>query len=240
MKMDEFDGKQFLAAVRGADFAHAGETDAIDLVFNCISAKPDWQVLDIGCGRGGTANYVNQHGWGCVHGIDIDESSISYARSNFPSLRFDACEMEQVGTRFPNQFDLLYLFNVFYAASQKTEAMTSFRKAAKSGGLLCIFDYVYYQPEKDLPAVFQGQRPATVQELRSSAESTGWSIIENKNLDREYIAWYQSLLCRFDNADLYGCYSAATVEDVRMRYAELLLTLENGTLGGCLLIAQAV
>ncbi len=63
MRMDEFDGKKFLATVRGEDFAHAGEKDAIDLVFERIPAQSNWKVLDVGCGRGGTAHYVNQRGW---------------------------------------------------------------------------------------------------------------------------------------------------------------------------------
>src|ERR1700679_1547306 len=71
MKMNNFDGKAFLATVRGEDFAHAGEEEAIDLAFAGIGAQPDWQVLDAGCGRGGTADYVNRHGWGNVVGIDI-------------------------------------------------------------------------------------------------------------------------------------------------------------------------
>ncbi len=41
MKMDEFDGKKFLAAVRGEDFAHAGEKESIDMVFDRIHALPN-------------------------------------------------------------------------------------------------------------------------------------------------------------------------------------------------------
>ncbi|MBX9666933.1 MAG: class I SAM-dependent methyltransferase [Candidatus Obscuribacterales bacterium] len=88
MKMDEFDGKRFLATVGGDDFALAGEIEAIDLVFESMPTMPDWKVLDVGCGRGGTASYVHRKGWGQVTGIDIDQHSIDYAKERYPSLEF--------------------------------------------------------------------------------------------------------------------------------------------------------
>lgn len=239
MRMDEFDGKKFLATVRGEDFAHAGERESIDLVFERIPAQPNWKVLDVGCGRGGTAHYVNQHGWGDVVGVDIDESSIEYAKEKYPELDFSVCAMESVGTQFPEEFDLLYLFNVFYASNNKLEAMKSFRKAAKPGATLCIFDYVNYKPEKNLPAVFLGQTPSTPAEFDEFMKEACWETLRNENLDQQYIKWYRNFLARFDDPALKNNYSAEDIESVRSKYAELLAAHESGALGGVLLLAQA-
>lgn len=239
MKMDEYDGKQFLATVRGEDFAHAGELESIDLVFRSIPARPDWRVLDVGCGRAGTANYVNQRGWGNVVGVDIDQSSIDYAQAKYPALQFAVCDMETVGTRFPAQFNLIYLFNVFYASSEKRDAMLSFRQAAKPGALLCIFDYVTYKPEEPLPAVFLGQTPATADEFATFANDASWDVYVNRNLDKEYVRWYQEFLQRFDAPAVKNQYPSELIENVRSQYAGLLGALENGILGGVLLIARA-
>lgn len=240
MKMDEYDGKRFLATVRGDDFAHAGERESIDLVFASIPTRPSWKVLDVGCGRGGTAAYVQNHGWGEVEGIDIDQHSIDYAREKYPGLNFHVCAMEEVGDRFHEQFDLLYLFNVFYASKEKGEAITSFRKAAKQDGFLSIFDYVYYKPEKPLPQVFLGQTPATKEQVYSLLKDASWRLVEDINLDKKYIDWYRKFLDRFDDPELRRGYSEDVIKGVHSTYSELLQSIENGVLGGALLLAQAV
>ena len=55
MRLNSFQGKRLLALARGGDYAHAGETESIDLVWTRLPKKPPQQVLDAGCGRGGTA-----------------------------------------------------------------------------------------------------------------------------------------------------------------------------------------
>jgi SAM-dependent methyltransferase len=239
MKMDEYDGKQFLATVRGDDFAHAGEIEAIELTFSLIPTSPTWRVLDVGCGRGGTAFYVHQRGWGNVAGVDIDEPSIAYSRAKYPELDFGLCSMEEVGSRFPEAFDLLYLFNVFYASKDKQVALDSFRRAAKPGAILCIFDYVLYQPEKTLPEVFLGQTPATVDQFDRLTKESSWDVFRNENLDQKYIEWYQAFLTRFDDVNVTRQYSAETITSVRSRYEELLESIETGHLGGRLILAHA-
>ncbi len=240
MKMDQYDGKRFLAAVRGDDYAHAGEKESIDLVFERIPAQSNWKVLDVGCGRGGTANYVSERGWGQVSGVDIDEPSISYASEKYPNLDFSVCAMESLGVQFPAAFDLLYLFNVFYASSDKLEALKSFRKAAKPGATLCIFDYVNYKPEEKLPAVFLGQTPATPKEFADFMQGASWAVTKNENLDRQYIEWYRKFLARFDTPNLKKDYSEETIDSVRSRYLELLTAHETGALGGVLILAEAL
>src|SRR5579885_1084545 len=177
MKMDEYDGKQFLATIRSADYAHAGEAESIDLVFGMIDSQPSWRILDVGCGRGGTADYVSRHGWGEIAGVDIDEAAIEYARRQYPAHLFSVCDMHSIGERFPGQFDLIYLFNVFYAAQDKQRAVASFRTAAKPDGLLCIFDYVLYDKTRPLPRVFLGQTPATLEEFHELMRTNSWQEI---------------------------------------------------------------
>lgn len=240
MRMDEYDGKRFLAAVRGEDFAHAGEAESIDLVFSRIAPRADWQVADVGCGRGGTANYVREHGWGDVVGVDIDASSIEYAQTKYPALKFSVCSMESIGAKYPEQFDLLYLFNVFYASPEKFAALSSFRQATKHGGTLCIFDYVYYKPDEELPAVFLGQRPATPDEIATGMQETSWKVSTNENLDEKYIEWYRRFVAKFDDPALTAHYAPDVIEGVRSKYAELLASLESGVLGGVLILAHAV
>ena len=76
MRMNSPTGKGILSLVREGDYAHPGEEQAIDLVFAALPKDPDRQVLDLGRGRGGTAAYVQRHGWGRVTGVDIDAETL--------------------------------------------------------------------------------------------------------------------------------------------------------------------
>ena len=64
MRMNSITGKQILALARGGDYAHPGEEEAIELVMAPVAKRPDQVVLDVGCGCGGTAHYLADHGWG--------------------------------------------------------------------------------------------------------------------------------------------------------------------------------
>lgn len=56
-----------LANLRGGDYAHPGDKDAIDMVIRkVLELSPDIQkgiCLDIGSGLGGTANYMYESGF---------------------------------------------------------------------------------------------------------------------------------------------------------------------------------
>jgi SAM-dependent methyltransferase len=239
MRMDNFDGKEFLAQLRGEDFAHAGEREAIDLVFQTVSQDPDRRVLDAGCGRGGTANYVNKQGWGNVSGVDIDAESIAYAQLKYPHLEFRVCDICDVHNAFPSSFDLLYNFNAFYAVEEEQKGLRSLRAAARQGAQLLVFDYVIYKPNAPLPEVMDHQRPATLDEFGTLLDDSGWKQQRLQNLDEEYIRWYTNFLKRFDDPVLKTAYSNDLIERVREKYAGLLGALQEGAMGGLLILAEA-
>jgi SAM-dependent methyltransferase len=240
MRMDNFDGKEFLAQLRGEDFAHAGERQAIDLVFQTVAQDPDRRVLDAGCGRGGTANYVNKQGWGNVSGVDIDAESIAYAQLKYPHLEFRVCDICEVHNVFPSSFDLLYNFNAFYAVQDKQKGLRSLRAAARQGAQLLVFDYVIYKPNDPLPEVMDHQRPATLDEFAALLDDAGWKQQRLQNLDEEYIRWYTNFLRRFDDPLLKRAYPNELIERVREKYAGLLRALEQGSMGGLLIVAEAI
>lgn len=59
--------KKFLSFIRNGDYAHAGEEEAIELAMSGIEKNPQRNILDVGCGLGGTANYLqtllSNNGW---------------------------------------------------------------------------------------------------------------------------------------------------------------------------------
>jgi SAM-dependent methyltransferase len=82
MQMISYTGKHLLALIRGSDYAHAGEEEAIELALRPVPRRASQLLLDVGCGLGGTAKYVQDHGWGTVVGLDVEPDSIVRARSS--------------------------------------------------------------------------------------------------------------------------------------------------------------
>src|SRR5689334_15460967 len=96
-RMNSPQGKAILALVRNGDYAHPGEEDAIALVAGMVPRTGNCRVLDVGCGRGGTAQWFHEHRWGDVVGLDIDAESIAYARRTYPGIEFHACDVLEMG-----------------------------------------------------------------------------------------------------------------------------------------------
>jgi cyclopropane-fatty-acyl-phospholipid synthase len=88
-----------------------------DLVCRKLNLKAGEQVLDIGCGWGGFANFVAEN-YGChVASINISSEQIKYAREYFASdlLRFHQCDYRDVGTYNPHgkKFDKIVSIGMF-------------------------------------------------------------------------------------------------------------------------------
>jgi SAM-dependent methyltransferase len=239
MKMNDYKGKKFLAAVRESDYAHAGEEDAIEITLSGIPKNQNYNILDVGCGRGGTANYVKEQGWGNVVGIDIDEESIEYAKQKYPAGKFYTCGAETASEVVSEKFDVIYLLNVLYAIEDRAEALQSLRRLAKPNSFICLFDYFSYQPEK-FPKEILSRSPSTMNELNKLFDSDGWEIETQSNLDEEYVSWYTEFLARFTRPELHKTYDENEITAVRSKYQALLDSLEYKVLGGILIVSRAV
>ena len=89
-------GKQIISLLREGDFAHPGSEEAIDMVFKNISKKAGRLLLDVGCGLAGTANYLQEKGYGKVTGVELDEGIITLARNKYPHLNLVLADVNKV------------------------------------------------------------------------------------------------------------------------------------------------
>src|ERR1700753_1854553 len=105
--MNSFEGMRVLSLVRDGDYAHAGEEEAIERTMRPIAKRSDQIIIDAGCGRGGTANYLFARGWGKVIGFDIEAASIATARKNYPSVAFFECDICNVDKTISVKADIL-------------------------------------------------------------------------------------------------------------------------------------
>ena len=134
LQLRQYTGKQKVSYLREGDVAHAGEMESIDVVMQSFSKDKDHNILDVGCGLGGTANYIQSNEWGAVTGIDIEEQSILYAKQNYPDLDFYCVDATQVDKTLKNKtFDIIVLFNVYYAFYDQLKTLKALSKITVTG-----------------------------------------------------------------------------------------------------------
>src|SRR3990167_7710451 len=83
-----FQGKNYMSYIRGGDYTHPGEEQAILETLSPFPKDKNRLILDVACGLGGTANFIQKNGWGKVVGFDIEPASIEYAKQNYPGVVF--------------------------------------------------------------------------------------------------------------------------------------------------------
>jgi SAM-dependent methyltransferase len=114
----------------------------IDNLSEHLKPAPNAKILDIACGRGRHAVYLNKKGYD-VTGIDLSEQSIKYARQfEQKHLHFFVHDMRKLSfiNYFDFSFNLFTSFGYFETEKEHVNALKSFRKGLKHDGTL-VLDY---------------------------------------------------------------------------------------------------
>ncbi|OAI49592.1 hypothetical protein AYO45_02230 [Gammaproteobacteria bacterium SCGC AG-212-F23] len=255
-----------LAQLRKGDFAHPGDKEAIDIVLKkiheLISAtdlKAGIKTLDVGSGLGGTAAYIKQKTSFDIEGIEIDKAANAHAKAKYPGIGFHDCDVMSVNTLFQKkQFDLIYLFNVFYAIPDQKICLKQLAAVAKPGALMVIFDYTLCSPEHipSSPHAFSGDlqddkfnmkdladkpmHPVNLQDLKNWLPATGWNLIEIVDLTSEYKRWYEDFLkLMIAHKDtLLKTFTEQSFTKVYETFSALLNALKTKKISGSIIYAK--
>jgi ubiquinone/menaquinone biosynthesis C-methylase UbiE len=240
MNMNSFEGKRILALIREGDYAHAGEEEAIERSFRSIPNDPDSWLLDVGCGRGGTADYLRSNGWGHVEGIDRDNESIEYARVTYPEVTFHVCDVIDVPRTVTRTFDVIYMLNAFYAFDRQREALAELRKVAKPAAQLVIFDYTVGAKAGDAPNPMM-PHAIRLSEIATVLREAGWEPGAIEDLNAEYARWYATFVERIQlkRAEIEKIGGADWYNFVFSMYSGLHGVIAGGGLGGAIVHARA-
>jgi len=242
-RMNSPQGKAILALVRGGDYAHPGEEAVLARVAQALPREAVHRLLDVGCGRGGTADWFVRHGWGTVVGVDIDGESIEYARHRYGGVTFAQADVLALPQLQQEPFDLACLFNSFYAFSDQPAALTSLRKVCRCGACLLIFDYTK-PPDRALPEVLGTEigQPIVLESIAAQMTDANWQLSSVEDWTESYLKAYSDFLARVRTNQ--SAIVALAGEDwyayVEQWYGFLWQSLESGDLGGAVLIARAV
>lgn len=238
--------RSLLSTVRGGDYIHAGDKEAIEIVIQrLLEIAPEIMkgcVLDIGSGLGGTANDMYDVGFQKIYGIDIDQAAVSYAQIRYPHIKFINANANEISDLFfQNEFSLVTLFNVIYAIEDKETLLNQIYSVTKPGGVLVLFDYT----SKDGEFPFQDlsgkvMYPIALNSIQDQLKSSCWEILEVTDLSSQYIDWYKNLLIKIsqEHEKLVQVFSEEDISRVTTTFNILLDWLKDFSLGGVVIYAQ--
>ncbi|MBF0432614.1 MAG: class I SAM-dependent methyltransferase [Fibrobacteria bacterium] len=102
------------------------------------------QILDIGCGPGGTT--VSLTKWGAVHGLEKSEEAYAIVKKKYPSIHLTLGDGNQAAKYYPNKkFDLITAFHVMYHKWIPDDAafLKMVHEMLKPGGCILFTDPAY-------------------------------------------------------------------------------------------------
>jgi SAM-dependent methyltransferase len=241
-RLNSPEAKAILALVREGDYAHPGEEDANACVAEVLSGATIGRALDVGCGRGGTADWFRRDVCASVVGVDIDAASIDYARGQYPQIEFLQGDVAHLSRVVKGPFDLACLFSTFYAFADQPGALREIRALCDTGAHLVVFDYTRPKDGR-LPAALGSEigRPIVAGTFSAMLKETGWNLVSEIDLTRRFVGWYAGLLTRFERKrpEILASAGGDWYEYVTAWYGGLHNALQAGLLGGAVFHAAA-
>ena len=242
MQMNSATGKQILVLVRDGNYAHPGEEQAIELTLAPYPRKWERRVLDLGCGLGGTADYVRRNGWGSVTGVDIDGDTLAAAAQKYKDISFVNADAGSIAGLWQEQFDLIYLFNSFYAFPDQPQALRQMHRVARPAASLVIFEYT------DLDGSFREQvdkdsawwKPINLASFPEQLKDAGWNLDKVYDLTEQYLFWYRELCLRIESkkVEIVARFGSDWYDYTRKTYFDLLSLVERKVVGGAIIRAH--
>jgi SAM-dependent methyltransferase len=241
--MNSFEGMRILSLVREGDYAHAGEEESIELAMKHVPKCRDKVIVDAGCGRGGTAEYIRKNGWGRIIGFDIEPTSIETARRAYPNVEFHVSDVSDADATIKIKADVICMFNAFYCFPDQARALRSLRKIAKPDSKLVVFDHVDRGGYDSGALMDAGSpflpNPLELTELPILLSANGWTMDVVDEVHSEYIRWYAGLVSRIElrRVDIVAFAGDAGYDHVHSLYRGLLNAALQGTLGAAIVAA---
>lgn len=233
--------KKLAAQMRGGDFTHPGNTDAIELALQYLNTTPDHRILDVGCGLGGTAHYLKSNNYGQPIGFDFDINNIDYAQHKYPDIKFHHCDVVNSNSHFGSQhFDIIWLFNAFSMFNDQKQSLRSLSKLVNHNSKILIFDYIEgqnYSKFNWIPS--RAHYPINLARIKQQLTDQGWQITHQIDISVQFKLWYEQDMTNINSQknQLISSYGLDAYNNLFITYHNFYEMFENQLLGGSLIIA---
>lgn len=140
---------------RGMKILTLGRIDKIKKEIVSTWVKPDYDILEIGCGAGTLAAKMTERG-SRVTGIDISEKMLAVARKNAPDAEFIHLTATEIDKLKENKFDCI-VATLSFSELSEDELILVLQSSAvllKEGGKLVVADEVL--PDRWWKRIFTG------------------------------------------------------------------------------------
>jgi len=165
-------------------FSEKGYKRIIDEFLKYFTPAKDLKVMDFGCGTGSFISRFLDYGMQ-LHGMDISQNCINYAKSRYAGILFNIGDIENTG--FPDgTFDVIFLSGVLHHFYDFTKALQECHRVLKKGGVVLGYDphkmnpffWLYRSknsPFNSIKGITENERILTKKEIKDAIKSSGFS-----------------------------------------------------------------
>jgi tocopherol O-methyltransferase len=129
--------------IRGDESKETAQLQLIEHLAQCAGLKANSDILDIGCGYGGSSFYLARHFRASVTGITISPVQVEMATKAAAEEKIDAqfLLMDAEAMNFQKQFDVLWSVESISHYQDRQKFFASAAKLLKPGGCFALIDW---------------------------------------------------------------------------------------------------
>lgn len=226
---------------------HIGGRKATEYLVSKLNLRPQQQVLDIGCGIGGTARYIAAQTGNQVTGIDLTPEFIAVARALSTRVKLDGKLRFETASALnmpfdDASFDTAVTLHVAMNISDRVSLYGEIARVMKPGSVLGVFDVMKKNTDDLVFPLPWAQSPAashleTAQETADLLTAAGFVVSEIE--DRTAIAlefFARSLAIQADGPPPLGVHLMMG-DTGREKFANVLNNIKDGRIAPVQIIA---
>ena len=145
MKKSQIQGELWGKSPNGwAEVQEPNDKPLWDAMLDATEVRKNTIFLDVGCGAGGSTKLAKDRG-AVVHGIDVAEGLLSFAKQIVPNGSFRVADIENLPYD-DNIFDVVYAANSLQYSENRISALQELKRVCKPNGR--VIAGLFGEPEK--------------------------------------------------------------------------------------------
>ena len=191
--------------IYGDEFLSPGGLEKTKALTDLALIEPQSQVLDVGCGIGGTAFHLAQQYSCSVQGVDLMPHSVAEANRRAETKGFqDQVQFvtaDATNLPYPEEhFDVVWGQDAWLHVDNKDEMLAEFHRVLRNQGQLVFSDWLISDPtHKDADSLFEvaaAPNMASVGQYQSLLVDAGFEVQTSNDTSAELVVEYEDVLDR--------------------------------------------